>query len=166
MHNERLLTPAQAGTRGALLQSMLAIAADLGFDRISVALAIDSPGGPVAFDRFGNTPPAFAESAADPEAGRRDPVMRALKAPHRDEPLQGCESLRSQLKSAAAAGASVLDFTQNGPTHTPRITLPIVPPLIGSAGPGVAMAGRLQDIRMTVAAPLPLPSAAACTLRA
>lgn len=70
----------EATDRDQFQGRLVEFAHGLGFDKVSAALVIDQPGTDESFTMIGNTPQAFLEASRDPDASRRDPVLRRLKA--------------------------------------------------------------------------------------
>lgn len=75
-----LLDFSQIADRRTLETRLIAHAEELGFDRVSAAIANTDQGcGAPAFDSVGYTPPAFLANYLSIQDARRDPVMRRLK---------------------------------------------------------------------------------------
>lgn len=63
-----------------LRRNLLSFAERLSFDRMSAVLVTDRPGEGHRVSEVNNVPAAYAERAISVEDGRRDPVLRRLKA--------------------------------------------------------------------------------------
>lgn len=69
---------AEARTRDDLLQALVAVAQKLGFPLLTTLLVIERANQPKALVPLANTPAAFEAESRDPQAWKRDPVLRSL----------------------------------------------------------------------------------------
>jgi DNA-binding CsgD family transcriptional regulator len=65
--------------RASFEQRLVKFAQDMGFERVSAALAIDRPGDRPYFEMVGNTPRAFLEASRNAADAARDPLIRRMK---------------------------------------------------------------------------------------
>lgn len=80
MRHHELLELHQIADQGTLQARLVELAADLEFDRVSVAVVHDEGSAEhPSFNQLGNAPLAFLEKYLSVEDARRDPVMRRLK---------------------------------------------------------------------------------------
>jgi DNA-binding CsgD family transcriptional regulator len=79
MHLQRYLDVSQATHVEAFQRRLISVAEEMDFGIVAAALVIERPGKAPTLIKVGNTPLGFEEASIDPEAAKRDPVIRRLK---------------------------------------------------------------------------------------
>jgi DNA-binding CsgD family transcriptional regulator len=79
MHLQRYLDVSQATHVEAFQRRLVSVAEEMDFGIVAAALVIERPGKSPTLFKVGNTPMGFEAASIDPEAVKRDPVIRRLK---------------------------------------------------------------------------------------
>ena len=124
--------PLQAGPDAAV-RAAVRLVEEGGADLVKLDGAADFPDAVAAVARAGI--PVFAQFGETPQTGERP---------------QTADVLVAQAKQLAAAGASLLDFTQSGPDAGPKVVDAVSIPVLGGLGGGPWLDGRMRMIHRAI----------------
>lgn len=80
MRQQDYLDVSQSTDKATFEHRLVRFAQEMGFERVSAALAIDRPGDKPFFEMVGNTPQAFLDASRNHEDALRDPVFRRMRS--------------------------------------------------------------------------------------
>lgn len=139
--------PLQEGPASAV-RNAIRLVKEAGADMVKLDGAANFPDAVRQVVRAGI--PVMAQFGLTPQSALRHGIDYAqLSAPGVAVPPEMAEELVADAKRLEEAGASLLDFTNSGPTVGPRVTEAVAIPVLGGFGGGPWLDGR---IRMTNAA--------------
>jgi 3-methyl-2-oxobutanoate hydroxymethyltransferase len=134
--------PVQEGTVGAV-RAAIRMAKEAGADLVKIDGAADFPDSVSAVARAGI--PVWAQFGITPQTALRHGVdYQAMLAPGAQVPPEMTDELVAEAKRLEAAGAALLDFTNSGPVAGPAVTRAVAIPVIGGAGGGPWLDGRVR----------------------
>jgi 3-methyl-2-oxobutanoate hydroxymethyltransferase len=134
--------PVQEGAAGAV-RAAIRMAKEAGVDLVKIDGAADFPEAVSAVARAGI--PVWAQFGITPQTALRHGVdYRAMLAPGAQVPPGMKDELVAEAKRLEDAGASLLDFTNSGPVAGPEVTRAVGIPVIGGAGGGPWLDGRVR----------------------
>jgi 3-methyl-2-oxobutanoate hydroxymethyltransferase len=134
--------PVQDGVRSAV-RAAVRLVKQAGADLVKVDSAADFPEAVSAIARAGI--PVWAQFGITPQTALRHgvPYERLFSAGARVAPEMTSE-LVGDAKRLEEAGASLLDFTNSGPVAGPEVTRAVSVPVLGGAGGGPWLDGRIR----------------------
>jgi 3-methyl-2-oxobutanoate hydroxymethyltransferase len=134
--------PVQEGT-GSAVRAAIRLVKEAGADLVKVDSAADFPEAVSAIARAGI--PVWAQFGITPQTALRHGVSyaRLFSAGARVPPEMTGE-LVADAKKLEEAGASLLDFTNSGPVAGPDVTRAVSIPVLGGAGGGPWLDGRVR----------------------
>jgi len=134
--------PVQEGTASAV-RAAIRLVKEAGADLVKVDSAADFPETVSAIARAGI--PVWAQFGITPQTALRHavPYPRLFSAGAQVPPEMTSE-LVADAKRLAEAGASLLDFTNSGPAAGPEVTRAVPVPVLGGAGGGPWLDGRIR----------------------
>ena len=134
--------PVQEGVRSAV-RAAVRLVKQAGADLVKVDSAADFPEAVSAVARAGI--PVWAQFGITPQTALRHgvPYERLFSSGARVAPEMTSE-LVADAKRLEAAGASLLDFTNSGPVAGPEVTRAVSIPVLGGAGGGPWLDGRIR----------------------
>jgi 3-methyl-2-oxobutanoate hydroxymethyltransferase len=139
--------PVQEGPDAAV-RAAVRLAKEAGADLVKIDGAADFPEAVTAVTRAGI--PVWAQFGITPQTALRHGVdYTAMLAPGAHVPPEMKDALVDDAKRLEAAGAALLDFTNSGPLAGPAVAGAVAVPVIGGAGGGPWLDGR---VRMAYAA--------------
>jgi 3-methyl-2-oxobutanoate hydroxymethyltransferase len=134
--------PVQEGDASAV-RAAIAMAKEGGADLVKIDGAADFPGAVSAVARAGV--PVWAQFGITPQTALRHGVgYQAMLAPGAQVPPGMTDELVAEAKRLEDAGAALLDFTNSGPVAGPEVTRAVKIPVIGGAGGGPWLDGRVR----------------------
>jgi 3-methyl-2-oxobutanoate hydroxymethyltransferase len=134
--------PVQEGAAGAV-RAAVRMAKEAGADLVKIDGAADFPEAVSAVARAGI--PVWAQFGITPQTALRHGVdYNAMLAPGAQVPPGMKDELVSEAKRLEDAGASLLDFTNSGPVAGPEVSQTVGIPVIGGAGGGPWLDGRVR----------------------
>jgi 3-methyl-2-oxobutanoate hydroxymethyltransferase len=134
--------PVQAGA-GAAVQAAIRMAKEAGADLVKIDAAPDFPDAVSAVTRAGI--PVWAQFGVTPQTALRHGVdYRAMFTQGAQLPAGLTDELVLQAQDLEAAGAALLDFTNSGPAAGPAVADSVSIPVIGGAGGGPWLDGRVR----------------------
>jgi 3-methyl-2-oxobutanoate hydroxymethyltransferase len=134
--------PVQEGDTSAV-RAAITMAKEGGADLVKIDGAADFPGAVSAVARAGV--PVWAQFGITPQTALRHGVgYQAMLAPGAQVPPGMKDELVTQAKRLEDAGAALLDFTNSGPVAGPEVTRAVGIPVIGGAGGGPWLDGRVR----------------------
>jgi 3-methyl-2-oxobutanoate hydroxymethyltransferase len=134
--------PVQEGT-GSAVRAAVRLAKEAGADLVKIDGAADFPEAVSAVARAGI--PVWAQLGITPQTTLRHGVSyEQMLAPGAQVPPGMTDQLISEAKRLADAGAALLDFTNSGPVAGPAVTESVTIPVIGGAGGGPWLDGRVR----------------------
>jgi 3-methyl-2-oxobutanoate hydroxymethyltransferase len=134
--------PVQEGT-GSAVRAAIRLVKETGADLVKVDSAADFPEAVSAIARAGI--PVWAQFGTTPQTALRDGVPYArLLAAGTGVPSKLPAELVADAKRLEEAGASLLDFTNSGPVAGPEVTRAVSIPVLGGAGGGPWLDGRVR----------------------
>jgi 3-methyl-2-oxobutanoate hydroxymethyltransferase len=134
--------PVQEGT-GSAVRAAVRLAKEAGADLVKIDGAADFPAAVSAVARAGI--PVWAQFGITPQTALRHGVSyEEMLAPGAQVPPGMTDQLISEAKRLADAGAALLDFTNSGPVAGPAVTESVAIPVIGGAGGGPWLDGRVR----------------------
>jgi 3-methyl-2-oxobutanoate hydroxymethyltransferase len=134
--------PVQEGT-GAAVRAAIRLAKEAGADLVKIDAAPDFPDAVSAVARAGI--PVWAQFGVTPQTALRHGVdYPAMFTAGAQLPASMTSELVSQAQQLEAAGAALLDFTNSGPAAGPEVTRAVSIPVIGGAGGGPWLDGRVR----------------------
>lgn len=134
--------PAQEGAARAV-RAAIRMAKEAGADLVKIDGAGDFPETVSAVARAGI--PVWAQFGITPQTALRHGVgYRAMLAPGAQVPPGMKDELVAEAKRLEDAGASLLDFSNSGPVAGPEVTRAVGIPVMGGAGGGPWLDGRVR----------------------
>jgi 3-methyl-2-oxobutanoate hydroxymethyltransferase len=134
--------PVQEGAAGAV-RAAVRLVKEAGADLVKIDGAADFPEAVSAVARAGI--PVWAQFGITPQTALRHGVdYQAMLAPGAQVPPGMKDQLVAEAKRLEDAGASLLDFTNSGPVAGPEVTRAAGIPVIGGAGGGPWLDGRVR----------------------
>jgi 3-methyl-2-oxobutanoate hydroxymethyltransferase len=134
--------PVQEGTASAV-RAAITLAKEAGADLVKIDGAADFPAAVEAVTRAGI--PVWAQLGITPQTALRHGVgYEAMLAPDARVPEGMTGELVAEAKRLQDAGAALLDFTNSGPVAGPEVTAAVGIPVIGGAGGGPWLDGRVR----------------------
>lgn len=134
--------PVQEGAASAVRAAVL-MAKEAGADLVKIDGAADFPEAVSAVARAGV--PVWAQFGITPQTALRHGVgYQAMLAPGAQVPPGMQDELVAAAKRLEDAGAALLDFTNSGPAAGPLVTQAVGIPVIGGAGGGPWLDGRVR----------------------
>jgi 3-methyl-2-oxobutanoate hydroxymethyltransferase len=134
--------PVQEGAASAV-RAAVRMAKEAGADLVKIDGAADFPEAVSAVARAGV--PVWAQFGITPQTALRHGVgYQAMLAPGAQVPPGMKDELVAEAKRLEAAGAALLDFTNSGPAAGPEVTRAVAIPVIGGAGGGPWLDGRVR----------------------
>jgi 3-methyl-2-oxobutanoate hydroxymethyltransferase len=134
--------PVQEGAAGAV-RAAIQMAKQAGADLVKIDGAADFPEAVSAVARAGI--PVWAQFGITPQTALRHGVdYRAMLAPGAHVPPELTQELVAEARRLEDAGAALLDFTNSGPVAGPAVTQAVGIPVIGGAGGGPWLDGRVR----------------------
>src|SRR3984885_12048811 len=134
--------PVQEGT-GSAVRAAIRLAKEAGADLVKIDGAADFPEAVSAVVRAGI--PVWAQLGITPQTALRHGVSyEEMLAPGAQVPPGMPDQLISEAKRLEGAGAALLDFTNSGPVAGPAVTESVAIPVIGGAGGGPWLDGRVR----------------------
>jgi 3-methyl-2-oxobutanoate hydroxymethyltransferase len=134
--------PVQEGTASAV-RAAIRLAKEAGADLVKIDGAADFPEAVSAVARAGI--PVWAQLGITPQTALRHGVSyAAMLAPGARVPAGMTDGLIAEARRLEDAGASLLDFTNSGPVAGPEVTKAVAIPVIGGAGGGPWLDGRVR----------------------
>ena len=134
--------PVQEGTASAV-RAAVRLAKESGADLVKIDGAADFPEAVTAVVRAGI--PVWAQLGITPQTALRHGVSyEAMLAPGAQVPPGMTDELITEAKLLENAGAALLDFTNSGPVAGPAVTAAVGIPVIGGAGGGPWLDGRVR----------------------
>jgi 3-methyl-2-oxobutanoate hydroxymethyltransferase len=143
--------PVQEGT-GSAVRAAIRLAKEAGADLVKIDGAADFPEAVSAVTRAGI--PVWAQLGITPQTALRHGVSyEAMLAPGAAVPPGMTEDLIEEAKSLQEAGAALLDFQNSGPVAGPAVTEAVSIPVIGGAGGGPWLDGRVRLAQTAIGSP-------------
>ncbi|HWG01312.1 MAG TPA: 3-methyl-2-oxobutanoate hydroxymethyltransferase [Trebonia sp.] len=134
--------PVQEGKRSAV-RAAVRLAKEAGADLVKIDGAADFPEAVSAVARAGI--PVWAQLGITPQTALRHGVSYdAMLAPGAQVPPGMTDDLIAEAKLLEQAGAALLDFQNSGPVAGPAVTAAVSIPVIGGAGGGPWLDGRVR----------------------
>lgn len=134
--------PLQEGTEVAL-RAAIRLVKEAGVDMVKLDGAADFPEAVTAIARAGI--PVFAQMGITPQTALRYGVeYAAMLKGGVQVPPEMTARLVQDAKRLEEAGASLLDFTNSGPTAGPEVARAVSIPVIGGLGGGPWLDGRMR----------------------
>lgn len=134
--------PVQEGAASAV-RAAIRMAKEAGADLVKIDGAADFPEAVSAVARAGV--PVWAQFGITPQTALRHGVgYQAMLAPGAQVPPGMKDELVAEAKRLEDAGAALLDFTNSGPIAGPEVTHAVSIPVIGGAGGGPWLDGRVR----------------------
>ena len=134
--------PVQEGTDSAV-RAAIRLAKEAGADLVKIDGAADFPEAVSAVTRAGI--PVWAQLGITPQTALRHGVSyEAMLAPGAQVPAGMTDELVAEARRLEEAGAALLDFTNSGPVAGPEVTKSVTIPVIGGAGGGPWLDGRVR----------------------
>jgi 3-methyl-2-oxobutanoate hydroxymethyltransferase len=134
--------PVQEGAASAV-RAAVRMVKEAGADLVKIDGAADFPEAVSAVARAGI--PVWAQFGITPQTALRHGVdYRAMLAPGARVPPGMKDQLVAEAKRLEDAGAALLDFTNSGPVAGPEVTHAAGIPVIGGAGGGPWLDGRVR----------------------
>ena len=134
--------PVQEGTGGAV-RAAIRMVKEAGADLVKIDGAPDFPYAVTAVARAGI--PVWAQFGITPQTALRHGVdYQRMLAPGAEVPAAMTGELTAQARRLEDAGAALLDFTNSGPVAGPEVAKAVTIPVIGGAGGGPWLDGRVR----------------------
>lgn len=134
--------PVQEGSGGAV-RAAISMVKEAGADLVKIDGAADFPDAVSAVARAGI--PVWAQLGITPQTALRHGVdYQAMLAPGAQVPPEMTDGLVTEARRLEEAGAALLDFTNSGPVAGPEVTRAVTIPVIGGAGGGPWLDGRVR----------------------
>jgi 3-methyl-2-oxobutanoate hydroxymethyltransferase len=134
--------PVQEGTASAV-RAAVRLAKEAGADLVKIDGAADFPAAVTAVTQAGI--PVWAQLGITPQTALRHGVgYEAMLAPGARVPAGMRDALVADARRLEEAGAALLDFTNSGPEAGPAVTAAVGIPVIGGAGGGPWLDGRVR----------------------
>jgi 3-methyl-2-oxobutanoate hydroxymethyltransferase len=134
--------PVQEGT-GSAVRAAVRLAKEAGADLVKIDGAADFPAAVAAVTQAGI--PVWAQLGITPQTALRHGVgYEAMLAPGARVPAGMRDALVADARRLEEAGAALLDFTNSGPEAGPAVTAAVAIPVIGGAGGGPWLDGRVR----------------------
>jgi 3-methyl-2-oxobutanoate hydroxymethyltransferase len=134
--------PVQEGV-GSAVRAAVRLVKEAGADLVKIDGAADFPEAVSAVARAGI--PVWAQLGITPQTALRHGVSYdEMLAPGARVPAGMTDDLTSQARRLQEAGAALLDFTNSGPVAGPAVTAAAGIPVIGGAGGGPWLDGRVR----------------------
>jgi 3-methyl-2-oxobutanoate hydroxymethyltransferase len=134
--------PVQEGTASAV-RAAVRLAKEAGADLVKIDGAADFPAAVTAVTQAGI--PVWAQLGITPQTALRHGVgYEAMLAPGARVPAGMRDALVADARRLEQAGAALLDFTNSGPDAGPAVTAAVGIPVIGGAGGGPWLDGRVR----------------------
>lgn len=134
--------PVQEGT-GSAVRAAIRLARDAGADLVKIDGAADFPEAVSAVARAGI--PVWAQLGITPQTALRHGVSYAQTiGPGAAVPAEMTGELVAEARLLQEAGAALLDFQNSGPAAGPAVTAAVTIPVIGGAGGGPWLDGRVR----------------------
>jgi 3-methyl-2-oxobutanoate hydroxymethyltransferase len=140
--------PVQEGAASAV-RAAVQMAKEAGADLVKIDGAADFPEAVSAVARAGV--PVWAQFGVTPQTALRHGVgYQAMLAPGAQVPPDMTDELVAEAKRLEDAGAALLDFTNSGPVAGPEVTRAVSIPVIGGAGGGPWLDGRVRMVHAAI----------------
>jgi 3-methyl-2-oxobutanoate hydroxymethyltransferase len=133
--------PVQEGADGAG-RAAIRLVKEAGADLVKIDGAADFPEAVSAVARAGI--PVWAQFGITPQTALRHGVDDALLTPGAQVPPEMTDGLVAEARRLEQAGAALLDFTNSGPVAGPEVVRAVTIPVIGGAGGGPWLDGRVR----------------------
>lgn len=134
--------PVQEST-GAAVQAAIRMVKEAGADLVKIDAAPDFPDAVSAVTRAGI--PVWAQFGITPQTALRHGVdYQSMFTADAQLPASMTRELVGQAQQLEAAGAALLDFSNSGPAAGPEVTQSVMIPVIGGAGGGPWLDGRVR----------------------
>jgi 3-methyl-2-oxobutanoate hydroxymethyltransferase len=134
--------PLQEGTDSAV-RAAIRLVKEAGVDIVKLDGASDYLDAVSAVNRAGI--PVFAQFGITPQRALRYGVdYSAMSQPGAQVPAEMADDLVAEAKRLAAAGASLLDFTNSGPVVGAQVARSVSIPVLGGFGGGPWLDGRVR----------------------
>jgi 3-methyl-2-oxobutanoate hydroxymethyltransferase len=134
--------PVQEGMASAV-RAAVRLAKEAGADLVKIDGAADFPEAVTAVARAGI--PVWAQLGITPQTALRHGVSyEEMLAPGAQVPPGMTDELIGEAKRLEDAGAALLDFQNSGPVAGPAVTAAVAIPVIGGAGGGPWLDGRVR----------------------
>lgn len=134
--------PLQEGTDGAV-RAAIRFVKEAGVDLVKLDGAADFPAAVSAIAQAGI--PVFAQIGITPQTALRyGMAYQAMASPDAHVPEAMAEQLVAEAKRLEDAGASLIDFTNSGPSVGPRVVEAVSIPVLGGFGGGPWLDGRVR----------------------
>jgi 3-methyl-2-oxobutanoate hydroxymethyltransferase len=134
--------PVQEGADSAV-RAAVRMAKEAGADLVKIDAAADFPEAVSAVARAGI--PVWAQFGITPQTAlRHGTSYGALFTPGAQVPGEMREDLTAAARRLEEAGASLLDFTNSGPAVGPEVARAVSIPVLGGAGGGPWLDGRVR----------------------
>lgn len=134
--------PVQEGT-GSAVRAAIRLAKEAGADLVKIDGAADFPGAVSAVTRAGI--PVWAQLGITPQTALRHGVTyEQTLAAGAQVPAAMTDGLVAEARLLEEAGAALLDFQNSGPVAGPAVTAAVGIPVIGGAGGGPWLDGRVR----------------------
>ena len=134
--------PVQEGVPSAV-RAAVRLAKEAGADLVKIDGAADFPEAVTAVARAGI--PVWAQLGITPQTALRHGMSyEAMLAPGAQVPPGMTDELIGEAKRLEDAGAALLDFQNSGPVAGPAVTAAVGIPVIGGAGGGPWLDGRVR----------------------
>ncbi len=134
--------PVQEGMDGAV-RAAIRMVKEAGADLVKIDGAADFPEAVSAVARAGV--PVWAQFGITPQTALRHGVDYArMLAPGAQVPPEMTGDLVAEARRLEEAGAALLDFTNSGPVAGPEVVKAVTIPVIGGAGGGPWLDGRVR----------------------
>jgi 3-methyl-2-oxobutanoate hydroxymethyltransferase len=133
--------PVQEGTASAV-KAAIRLAKETGADLVKIDAAADFPDAVTAVTRAGI--PVWAQLGITPQTALRHGVSYEETLKGAPIPPGMTEDLVTEAKLLENAGAALLDFQNSGPVAGPAVTKAVGIPVIGGAGGGPWLDGRVR----------------------
>ena len=134
--------PLQEGTESAV-RAAIRLVKEAGADMVKLDGAADFPEAVHAIARAGI--PVFAQFGITPQTALQYGLDYAsMSQPGAEVPAAMADRLIAEARRLEEAGASLLDFTNSGPTVGPQVACAVEIPVIGGFGGGPWLDGRVR----------------------
>jgi 3-methyl-2-oxobutanoate hydroxymethyltransferase len=134
--------PVQEGTAAAV-RAAITMAKEAGADLVKIDAAPDFPDAVSAVTRAGI--PVWAQFGITPQTALRHGVdYQSMFTAGAQLPAEMTVELVSQAQELERAGAALLDFSNSGPAAGPAVAQAVSIPVIGGAGGGPWLDGRVR----------------------
>jgi 3-methyl-2-oxobutanoate hydroxymethyltransferase len=134
--------PVQEGT-GSAVRAAVRLAKEAGADLVKIDAAADFPDAVTAVARAGI--PVWAQFGITPQTSLRHGIDYGARfSPGAQVPAGMRAALTADARALEEAGAALLDFTNSGPAAGPEVARAVAIPVLGGAGGGPWLDGRVR----------------------